>query len=149
MKKIQKISSKDTFSVRHLVLRVGKPIESCQFDGDDLESSAHFGLLVDEKLIGVVSLFKNNNAVFNCENQYQIRGMAVLPEFQRKNYGQELVKQCEVYCKMNKASLIWFNAREHAVSFYKKLDYDKIGSPFNVSDIGLHYLMNKNLEYHE
>jgi GNAT superfamily N-acetyltransferase len=146
MKKIQKISSKDTFSVRHPVLRAGKPIESCQFDGDDLESTTHFGLFVDRELIAVVSLFKNNNALFNSENQYQIRGMAVLSEFQYKNYGQELVKHCEIYCTVNKASLIWFNAREQAVSFYEKLQYKKIGSPFNITDIGLHYLMNKNLE---
>ena len=38
MQNIKKISATETFLVRHPVLRAGKPIESCHFDGDDLET---------------------------------------------------------------------------------------------------------------
>jgi ribosomal protein S18 acetylase RimI-like enzyme len=145
MEDIRNISSKDTFYVRQQVLRVGKPIESCQFEGDDLPTTTHFGLFVDEKLIGVVSVFKNKNTIFNLENQYQIRGMAVLPEFQRKGLGKELVTHCEAYLKHLKATLIWFNARENAVLFYKKLGYNPLGAPFSIADIGIHYVMKKEL----
>lgn len=36
---IKKIAAAETYSVRLPVLRKGKPIESCRFDGDDLETS--------------------------------------------------------------------------------------------------------------
>ena len=36
---IKKIVAADTYSVRLAVLPKGKPIESCHFDGDDLETS--------------------------------------------------------------------------------------------------------------
>ena len=145
MIKIQNISSTDTFLVRHPVLRDGKPIESCVFDGDNLPSTKHFGLFIEEKLVGVVSVFKNNNAIFNIENQFQIRGMAVLPEFQKKGFGEDLVKHCEKYVKSLNGTLIWFNARENAVPFYEKLGYNKIGNPFSIADIGIHYLMKKEI----
>lgn len=145
MIKIQNISSTDTFLVRHPVLRAGKPIESCVFDGDNLPSTKHFGLYIKEKLVGVVSVFKNNNTIFIIENQFQIRGMAVLPEFQKKGFGEDLVKHCENYVKNLNGTIIWFNARKNAVPFYKKLGYNKIGNPFSIADIGIHYLMKKEI----
>jgi hypothetical protein len=55
---IKKIAAAETYSVRLPVLRKGKPIESCRFDGDDLEKPQHFGLYLSRKLIGIISLFK-------------------------------------------------------------------------------------------
>lgn len=145
MIKIQNISSTDTFLVRHPVLRTGKPIESCVFDGDNLPSTNHFGLFIEEKLVGVVSVFKNKNTNFNIENQFQIRGMAVLPEFQKKGFGENLVKHCENNVKDATKTLIWFNARENAVPFYEKLGYHKVGNSFSIADIGIHFLMKKEI----
>lgn len=145
MKEIRKISSIDTFLVRHPILREGKPIESCQFDGDDFETTTHFGLFIDKNLIGVISVFKNNNVIFNFENQFQIRGMAILNNFQRKGFGDELVKHSEEFVKSQFGKLIWFNARESAVPFYEKLGYTKIGEPFFIADIGIHHIMKKEI----
>lgn len=145
MKEIRKISSSDTFLVRHPILREGKPIESCQFDGDDFETTTHFGLFIDKNLIGVISVFKNNNVIFNFENQFQIRGMAILNNFQRKGFGDELVKHSEEFVKSQFGKLIWFNARESAVPFYEKLGYTKIGEPFFIADIGIHHIMKKEI----
>lgn len=145
MKKIQKIESKATFVVRHPVLRNGKPMESCCFDGDDLSTSNHFGLFYDEKLVGVVSVFKNTNTIFNFENQLQIRGMAILPEFQKNGLGTDLMKHCETYYSAKNEVLIWFNARENAIPFYEKLGYSIVGAPFDIPEIGIHYIMKKEL----
>lgn len=145
MKEIKKISSRDTFLVRQPILREGKPIESCQFDGDDLKTTTHFGLFIDKNIIGVLSVFKNNNVIFNTENQFQIRGMAILKKFQRKGFGDELVKHSEEHVKSQFGKLIWFNARESAVPFYEKLGYIKIGEPFSIADIGIHYIMKKEI----
>ena len=145
MKEIKKISTIDTFSVRHPVLRHDKPIESCQFEGDNLETTVHFGLFVDENLIGIVSVFRKNNSIFNFENQFQIRGMAILKEHQKKGYGKMLLEHAETYVKNESGQLIWFNARENAVAFYEKLNYIKVGNPFIISDIGFHYIMKKEI----
>ena len=145
MIEIKRIASKDTFLVRQPVLRAGKPIESCVFDGDDLETTVHFGLFYDENLAGVISVFENKNDIFNDAFQMQIRGMAVLEQYQKKGYGNFLINSIEEYAKSQKASLVWFNARESAVAFYEKLNYTIVGSAFEIKDIGIHYIMYKHL----
>ena len=140
---VQEINAKETFLVRHLVLRQGKPIETCSFDGDNLSTTTHFGYFENEILIGVVSVFKNQNSLFKIDNQFQIRGMAVLEQHQKKGIGQKLIYICEKYVKENSGKLIWFNARINAVDFYKKINYDVVGASFEIKDIGAHFLMKK------
>lgn len=145
MAKINEIAFQDTFPVRHPVLREGKPIESCFFDGDDLTTTNHFGLLIDRKIIGVVSIYQNKNANFNGVNSYQVRGMAVLKSFQKKGFGELLMLHCEKHISEQNGDLIWFNAREVAVGFYEKLNYKKAGNSFIINDVGLHYCMFKKI----
>lgn len=145
MIQIKPIPAKLTHVVRHPVLRPGKPIDTCIFEGDDLSSTKHFGLYFNEDLIGVISIFENKSSIFNHPNQLQIRGMAVLEEFQGKGYGRLLVNEVENYAKKVKSNLIWFNARENAAKFYKILGYEIYGSLFDIAGIGLHYVMYKQI----
>lgn len=146
MQTIKEIPALETFSVRQPVLRPGKPIESCHFEGDNLESTKHFGLFDNEKLAGIASLFEHSTPFLEEKFQFQLRGMAVLPEFQKKGLGEALVKHAENDALERGGKIIWFNAREIAVAFYKKLGYEIIGDPFNVADIGKHYVMYKKLD---
>lgn len=140
---VKKITTSETYTVRQEVLRKGKPIETCHFIGDDATTTTHFGLFENEKLIGVVSVYKTNSILFVEKTQFQIRGMAVLEDFQSKGFGEQLLKAAENFCWEEKADLIWFNAREKAVSFYKKLGYEIIGDAFDISNVGIHFVMFK------
>ncbi|WP_316634277.1 GNAT family N-acetyltransferase [uncultured Flavobacterium sp.] len=142
---IKEIPSKETYIVRQPVLRNGKPIESCIFEEDDLETTHHFGLFETKSLTGIISLFDKINPIFTEKNQAQIRGMAVLENHQKKGIGEALVKHCEKYCNANGVDLIWFNARTAAVGFYKKMNYETLGTAFDIKDVGEHYLMFKKL----
>ncbi len=142
---IKEICAVETFLVRHPVLRAGKNIESCVFDGDDLQTTKHFGYFIDKKLIGVISVYKKQNDNFKTTYQLQLRGMAILENHQKKGFGEKLVKHCEDFAFQNKIELIWFNAREKALPFYKKLGYTEIGSSFEIPEIGKHFVMFKRL----
>ncbi|WP_348813395.1 GNAT family N-acetyltransferase [Flavobacterium maritimum] len=146
MQSIKKISAIETFPVRHPVLRSEKPIESCHFEGDDLETTTHFGLFDENKLIGVISIFEAKNKLFSEEKQFQIRGMAVLNEHQKKGLGASLVEHSEKYCLDNDSDLIWFNARTEATGFYEKMNYQKIGSSFEIKEVGEHFVMFKKIK---
>ena len=145
MSAIKKISAEETFTVRHPVLRKGKPIESCHFDGDELATTQHFGLFENNQLEGVISLFENSHSLFKDKRQAQIRGMAVLENNQGKGFGRLLVEHAESALKLQNIDLIWFNARENAVGFYQKLGYEIIGNAFDIKDVGIHYVMWKRL----
>lgn len=142
---IKQITSQQTFLVRQPVLRPGKPVESCIFNGDDDETTVHFGLYENGELAGVASVFKVNNNAFAGQNQYQLRGMAVLSTYQKKGFGERLLKAAEDYVVSQKTNLIWFNAREIAVGFYENAGYQKQGGPFIIADIGPHFMMYKKL----
>lgn len=142
---INQITTKETISVRHPVLRQGKPIESCKFDDDDLPSTFHLGAFINTELIGVVTILNKKSKLSAAKFQFQLRGMAVLLEFQKKGIGQALVKYAENNVKNYNGELIWLNARQVAVDFYSKLDYKIIGEEFNIPNIGAHYTMIKYL----
>ena len=147
MPSIKEITSIETFQVRHPVLRAGKSVESCQFEGDDFETTIHFGFFDNDKIVGVTSIFKNNNSLFANPTTFQIRGMAVLEGFQKSGIGKKLLIHSEHHLISKKSDLIWFNARENAVGFYKKLGYSIIGKRFEIKDVGNHFVMYKKLHY--
>ena len=146
MHSIQKITATETYPVRHIVLRAGKPIESCQFDGDELVSTHHFGYYLNNQIIGVISLFEIKNEQFVAQKPFQIRGMAVLPTFQKQGIGEALVSEAEKFITTQKADLIWFNARTTAVGFYQKMGYEIVGSEFEINEVGPHFLMFKKFK---
>ncbi len=140
------ISAKETYHVRHQELRQNKPIESCVFLGDDLSTTLHFGYLENNEIIAVVSAFLQINPLFDTQNQYQIRGMAVLQKHQGKGIGKKLFLEVEQFLiHNNNNQLIWFNARLIAVPFYKSINCVVLGELFDIEYVGPHYLMFKNL----
>ena len=145
MFEIKEISAFETIIVRHPVLRFGKPIETCRFEGDDLPTTLHFGLFYEDQLSAVISVFEEKSILFFEENQFQIRGMAVLEPHQKKGFGEALLKYCENQIRNNRVEIIWFNARQTAIGFYEKYQYQKIGDGFEIADIGIHYVLFKKL----
>lgn len=95
-------------------------------------------------MVGVISIFEEKNKLFDLKKQFQIRGMAVLEEFQKTGIGNNLIKYSENYLKSE--TLIWFNARVIAVDFYKNLGYQIIGNSFEIDEIGKHFVMYKILK---
>lgn len=145
MNQILKIDPETTISVRSVVLRPNRPIETCYFDGDNLPTTTHFGYYTESELVGIVSVFQKNNSTWDSKSQLQIRGMAVLPSFQQKGIGESLLKQAISFALENEIQLIWFNARKNAVPFYEKNGFHKIGAAFEIESVGTHYLMYRQL----
>ena len=144
MIEIKEIPTDLTYSVRQAILRPGKPIESCFFEGDKLATTTHYGILIDKKVVGVVSVFLNSNANFTEITQFQLRGMAISDAVQKKGFGKLLLEAVEEdIFRKNKNVVIWFNARQSAVDFYKKSKYQLIDKPFEIKEIGTHYIMYK------
>ena len=71
--------------------------------------------------------------------------MAVLEQHQKKGFGEALLKFCENRIRNKMGEIIWFNARETAIGFYEKYQYQKIGDGFEIADIGIHYVLFKKL----
>jgi GNAT superfamily N-acetyltransferase len=126
-------------------LRAGKPVETCYFEGDELLTTTHFGLFLEEKLLGVLSVFKNECPILESKNAYQYRGMAILAPYQNKKYGVLLLDAANTWVAEEQGDLIWFNAREKAIGFYERNGFTIFGTVFDIANIGPHVLMFKYL----
>lgn len=148
---IKIVATQEIIQLRHEILRPGKPIETCFFEGDYLPTTKHLAFYENEIVIGATSLYlinhiNLNELATNCI-QFQMRGMAISNQHQKKGIGQQLINFTEDYLKnTNKDTVfLWFNARETAVPFYEKFQYKKIGNLFEIPDVGSHYMMYKIL----
>ena len=140
----KKVSVKEIYEIRKKVLRKNIDLPFT-FNGDMDKDTFHLGLFLDNNLIGIVSFMKS---VCNDlkGNQYQLRGMATLDQFQGKGYGQQLIKFGSEVLKEKQMELVWCNARVAAVNFYQKAGFKTIGKKFNIPKIGGHFVMFKKLD---
>ncbi len=141
---IKEISAQETFPIRLEVLRKNIPLPY-EFNGDFDENTFHLGAFEDDELIAVSSYMKTNNSNFEG-NQYQLRGMATLKEYQGSGAGKIMLKHAFVILKKKNTAVLWCNARIAAVDFYKKQGFQTFGEKFEISLVGEHYVMFKELK---
>ena len=121
------------------MLRPEQPIETCIFPYDEV--SIHLGLFLNQKLISIVSFSKQKLDGYTDYNCWQFRGMATLSEYSRLGYGKKLLIAAIKIIKDKDADYFWCNARESALNFYKKLNFEIISDKFYVPISGPHYKM--------
>lgn len=140
--KVQIIETEQTYPLRHLVLRPGRPIETCYFDGDQDFDTVHIGLYEKDEIQCIVSFRKKSHEYFSEDNQYQLRGMATHPEKRGQGLGKLIIEEG---LKLFKHDLIWCNARISARGFYEKFGFKSHGEVFEIPDVGPHIIMSFNI----
>jgi len=142
---IKLIKSNELLFLRSKILRNNIDPNDCKFEGDNDLDSYHFGAFISGKIVGAVSLINNKCKKINIESCYQMRGLCIDSKFQNKGIGKKLVDAVERKLKEKKIKNIWMNARDSAISFYLKLNYTNSDIKYSIGQIGLHYLMHKEL----
>ncbi|UKT62839.1 GNAT family N-acetyltransferase [Pedobacter mucosus] len=120
MVQIEQMIPQLTWRIRHEVMYPDQPFDFVKLPEDF--DGIHFGLYADHKLTGVVSLFSIGSI-------YQFRKLAILDNAQKMGYGSQLMDYLIEFCKVQKATKLWCNARVNAKEFYFKfgfLETDKI-----------------------
>jgi len=143
--RIKIINSYELHDIRSKVLRNGLDPKMCTFEGDTRINSFHIGAFNNNKILGGVSLIKNNcdeNGEVGC---FQLRGLCVYNEFQNHGIGTKIIHKIEnIITEMN-IKYVWMNARESAVKFYLNLGYTNSNKSKIIGNIGLHYMLYKYL----
>lgn len=145
--KVLRISAQDTYPLRQQMLVPTHELKKAKFENDDDEDiSFHLGAFSDSKLVSVASFFYERNPIFSDLHQYQLRGMATLPDYQGQGLSSELLSFAFPIIKQNFCTLLWCNARVSAIGFYEKVGFQKFnGEIFEIDEIGPHVLMYKNI----
>lgn len=139
------IIAEETYPVRHAVLRKGRALETCIFEGDKLSKTFHLGGFLGDTLVAVASFYDATHKEYNFNNAVQLRGMAVLDAYQGKGYGQIVLEYGETLAKEKKYKTIWMNARVSALAFYTKQNYHKVGTVFEIPLLGEHFVLYKKI----
>ena len=106
---VEQIFPSLTWRIRHLAMYPTHPYDFVKLENDF--EGIHFGLYENYELTGVVSLFTQGNVG-------QFRKLAILPEAQHKGFGTQLMYYLIDFCKIQKLSKLWCNARVNAKDFY-------------------------------
>ena len=130
---IKKIQASETWQIRHEVMWPDQPFEFVQLKEDDL--GLHFGVLIDEKLVSIVSCFFS-------DEEMQFRKLATLEQFQGKGIASKLLQHILIVAKEKGAKKIWCNARTNKKEFYEKFGmkdtqqtFTKSGQEFTIMEI--------------
>lgn len=137
---VKQITAEDTYPLRIEILRDGKAI-NYHFVGDSRNTTIHLGAYIDYECIGIVSLIPNAHKSFSNLSAYQLRGMAVAKSYQKQGIGKLLIIESLKALNKSNCEILWCNAREIAVEFYRKMNFSIKGKKFQIPNVGTHYMM--------
>ncbi|MFY7672337.1 GNAT family N-acetyltransferase [Tenacibaculum sp. MEBiC06402] len=138
MVSVKKIPAESTYSLRLEVLRKNIDLPH-EFDGDLDDSTFHLGVFDNDQLVCIGTFMKSSLEEIKG-SQYQLRGMASAPEARGKGYGKLLLSFAIDKLLKRGIDVLWCNAREVAVQFYQKNQFQILGDKF-VNKVGPHYKM--------
>jgi len=143
---IKEIRDYDTYPLRSSLLRDNQ-MKDVPYPNDKALTTFHLGAFFYGQLIGIASIYYEAHNSLNIplvNHAYRLRGMAVDKEYRNMDVGKKLVNNAEtrILESCDKA-LLWCNARELAIGFYKKLDFEEHGEFFDIEGIGVHKIMYK------
>jgi GNAT superfamily N-acetyltransferase len=140
---IHTVSIDAILNLRHAVLRAGMPPEAAKFDGDEEPTTIHVAAIDGDSVVGCATMLRRN---WKDESAWQVRGMAVAPEYRSRGIGAKLLSALEQSARDNGYSqLFWCNARVPAENFYKQNGWETQGEVFDIPTAGPHYRMTKRL----
>lgn len=143
---IREISAEQTHLLRHQILRPHQAPDTLVYPGDNATESMHYGAFQDKRMVGIISLYRQETRQFPEEKRaWQIRGMATLPQVRGQGYGGKLLEHGLSYCAQQQGRLVWCNARCHAVGFYQHFGFEPLGDEFIIAEVGPHFFMWRSL----
>lgn len=144
--KIEKVDVSRIRDLRYKVLwpHLDGPNE-CEISPDKEESTFHMAAILNDKVVGTVTLLVEVNPKFEEKKQYRLRAMATDPEIRGYGIGAALVSEAVEELKRMNVKLLWCDARLIATGFYERQDFKMKGQVYEVPKIGPHKLMYKAL----
>jgi GNAT superfamily N-acetyltransferase len=136
----------EILSLRHAVLRPGRPLETARFDGDEEPATRHFGAFVTSTgdAVACVSCMRRPRGGADA---WQIRGMATRADLAGRGIGRALLAHAlEALRGEAGPRLCWCNARVGALRFWQANGWSIASGVFDIPDVGPHRVLERTLE---
>ncbi len=133
----------EIIQLRHDVLIVHTDRDSPYFEGDEEETTMHFGAFEEKEIIACLTFLQRP---WDHEPAWQLRGMATRPRWRGWGIGRELLIYAEETIRMRSDIIrLWCDARIPAVAFYEKQGWRVMSERFEIKGVGPHVKMSKLL----
>lgn len=135
---VERVSATDLYAIRYEVLRVGTPSDDVGFGLDDDPTAVHLAIRDDVgTIVGAASWAEVESPDRPGERALQLRGMAVADSQRGKGLGVALIAAGAELAVARDIALLWANARDSALAFYRAAGFDTVGEGFVTTDTKL------------
>lgn len=131
---VREVSAEDVRPLRLAVLRRGMSNRTIDFDGDDEPTTVHLAAF-DEVggIVGVSTWMRRPSVDLPGMAAVQLRGMATARHLQGTGIGARLLDAGVARAKHEGARVVWANARDAALDFYRRNGFEVVGEGFTES----------------
>ena len=106
------LSAEETYDLRRRVLRAATPSTDVEWQGDDLDTTAHLGVLETNAVVAISTWLTSPSPDLDGHHAgIQLRGMATDPAARGHGYGSMLLLAGIDRARRSGADHVWANAR--------------------------------------
>ncbi len=133
--------------LRREVLRAGMVDQSVEFDGDNDPDTFHLAAFDPSgRVIATSTWLRRGYPSSPRRAAYQLRGMATAVDQQSRGLGARLIDEGLRRLCDRHIDVVWANARDAALDFYRRLNFEVIGDGFVESVTGLpHHVVMRSV----
>jgi len=140
---VVELSPAETYPLRLAVLRHDTPTKDVTFAEDSDPGAIHLGLRVAGELVATSTWIPRPH---NGQPAIQLRGMATARQLQGTGLGGQLLEAGCARVATTGAQLVWARARDAALDFYLRHEFDVVGDGFiDATTMLPHHLVVRHL----
>ena len=133
--------------LRREVLRAGMANQSVEFDGDDDLDTFHLAAFdTTGRVLATSTWLRRDLSSAPGRNAFQLRGMATATDHQSRGLGARLIDEGLTRLETRQVDVVWANARDAALDFYRRMNFQVYGDGFVESVTGLpHHVVMRSM----
>jgi predicted GNAT family N-acyltransferase len=137
------VAAEETWALRRAALRPGHPGEAVVLGGDEHPRAAHFAARdASGTVVGIATVSPQAPPwAPGREGAWRLRGMATADGRRGEGVGARVLGEALRHVRAQGGDLVWCNAREGAVAFYRREGFVPAGDPYVDPDLGPHVPM--------
>jgi SAM-dependent methyltransferase/GNAT superfamily N-acetyltransferase len=143
---IEKTDAEDVRALREEVLRPGQTPQQLAYPLDDAPETLHLAVKRRGSIVAVGSVMRDPHPTDPLPGDWRIRGMATRERMRGQGIGAAVLERIELHVLDREGSRLWCNARVGARALYERAGFIVEGETFEISEIGEHHLMSKQLQ---
>lgn len=147
MPRVVPLTATATHDLRRRVLREGRRDAEVRFPEDEHDGAFHLGAVDGHgQVVAVATWLPDGTPLRPGLRAFRLRGMAVDPAWQGRGVGNAVFEAGLVELRRRRAEVLWANARDSALDFYRRRGMEVVGEGFLAAGAIPHHVVVLDLD---